>query len=95
MADNSVMHNVSQVGEYGKRLDRFAKDMRRAFSELERNTDTIGNIWNDDQFQKFHDEFKQNIKRSILESATKMEVQANYIKKIIELQRQIQQLKNH
>lgn len=95
MADNSIMTNISAVQNYGKDLDRFAKDLRRLFNDLEKRTDAIGNIWKDDQFKKFHEEFKQNIKKYVLESATKMELQANYISKIIELQRQIQQTKNY
>ena len=95
MADNSIMTNISAVQNYGKGLSDFAKQLQGKFKDLERATDAIGNIWNDDQFKKFHDEFKQNIKKSILEATTKMELQANYIKKIIELQRQIQQTKNY
>lgn len=93
MADNSIMGNVSQVEAYGKNLDNVQKQMREIFKKLQQQTKSIGNVWKDDQFKNFEQEFNQVIVKNMNEATIKMELMANYVKKIIELQRQIQSQK--
>lgn len=93
MADNSIMGNVSQVEQYGKNLDNVQKQMREIFKKLQQQTKSIGNVWKDDQFKNFEQDFNQTIVKSMNEATTKMELMAIYVKKIIEHQRQIQSLK--
>lgn len=90
MADNSIMGNVSQVEQYGKNLDNVQKQVREIFKKLQQQTKSIGNVWKDDQFKNFEQEFNQTIVKNMNEATIKMELMANYVKKIIELQRQIQ-----
>jgi len=90
MADNSIMQNVSQVEQYGKNLQQVQLQVREIFRKLSAQTKTIGNIWRDDQFKNFEADFNQNIVKSVNEMTIKMENEANYIKNVIALQRQIQ-----
>lgn len=84
------MGNVSQVEQYGKNLDNVQKQVREIFKKLQQQTKSIGNVWKDDQFKNFEQEFNQTIVKNMNEATIKMELMANYVKKIIELQRQIQ-----
>jgi len=90
MADSSIMGNVTQVENYGKNLQEVQQRVRDIFKKLQSQTKTIGNVWRDDQFKQFEDDFNTNIVRAINEVTLKMENEARYIKGIVELQRQIQ-----
>lgn len=90
MADNSIMSNVTQVEQYGKNLQQVQQQLREIFKKLQAQTKTIGNVWKDDQFKNFEADFNQNIVKAVNEMSIKMENEANYIKNVIALQRQIQ-----
>lgn len=90
MADNSIMSNVTQVEQYGKNLQQIQQQLREIFKKLQAQTKTIGNVWKDDQFKNFEADFNQNIVKAVNEMSVKMENEANYIKNVIALQRQIQ-----
>ncbi len=93
MADNSVMVNISSVEQYGKNLQKIQMDVRTIFKKLQAQTKSIASVWKDDQFKNFENDFNQNIVKSINEITVKMENEANYIKNIVALQRQIQSQK--
>lgn len=93
MADNSMMGNVSQVEQYGKSLGQVQQQMREIFKKLQRQTKSIGNVWKDDQFKNFEQEFNQTIVKNINETTTKMELMSNYVKKMVEIHRQAQNQK--
>ena len=93
MADNAIMTNVSQVEAYGKNLNQVQLQMRDIFRKLQQQTQSIGNIWKDAQFQMFEQRFNQDIMKKIIEITFAMEQQANYIKGAVELQRSYQNLK--
>jgi len=93
MADNSMMGNVSQVEQYGKSLGQVQQQMREIFKKLQQQTKSIGNVWKDDQFKNFEQEFKQTIVKNINETTTKMELMSNYVKKMVEIHRQAQNQK--
>ena len=90
MADNSVMRNVSQVEQYGKNLQQVQLQVREIFKKLQAQTKSIGSVWQDQQFKNFEADFNQNIVKAVNEMTVKMENEANYIKNVIALQRQIQ-----
>ena len=90
MADNSIMSNVTQVEQYGKNLQQIQQQLREIFKKLQAQTKTIGNVWKDDQFKNFEADFNQNIVKAVNEITIKMENEANYIKNVVALQRQIQ-----
>lgn len=90
MADNSVMKNVSQVEQYGKNLQQVQLQVREIFKKLQAQTKSIGSVWQDQQFKNFEADFNQNIVKAVNEMTVKMENEANYIKNVIALQRQIQ-----
>ena len=90
MADNSMMGNVSQVEQYGKSLNQVQQQMREIFKKLQQQTNSIGNIWKDDQFKNFEQEFNQTIVKNVNEVTTKMELMSNYVKKMVEIHRQAQ-----
>ena len=93
MADNSMMGNVSQVEQYGKSLNQVQQQMREIFKKLQQQTKSIGNVWKDDQFKNFEQEFNQTIVKSINETTTKMELMSQYVKKMVEIHRQAQNQK--
>ena len=93
MADNSMMGNVSQVEQYGKSLNQVQQQMREIFKKLQQQTQSIGNIWKDDQFKKFEQEFNQSIVKNINETTIKMELMSKYVKKMVEFHRQAQNQK--
>lgn len=93
MADNSMMGNVSQVEQYGKSLGQVQQQMREIFKKLQQQTKSLGNVWKDDQFKNFEQEFNQTIVKNINETTTKMELMSNYVKKMVEIHRQAQNQK--
>ena len=93
MADNSIMTNISAVQNYGKNLQKAQQQILQITQQVKKQTESIGNIWKDDQFQKFNADFNENIFKPIMKAAAMMENEAHYIEKTVELQREIQKLK--
>ena len=93
MADNSIMTNISAVQNYGKNLQKAQQQLLQITQQIKKQTESIGNIWKDDQFQKFKLDFDENIYKPVIKATTLMENEAHYIEKTIELQREIQKLK--
>ena len=93
MADSSMMGNVTQVEQYGKSLDQVQQQMREIFKKLQQQTNSIGNIWKDDQFKNFEQEFNQTIVKNVNEVTAKMELMSHYVKKMVEIHRQAQSQK--
>jgi uncharacterized protein YukE len=93
MADNSIMTNISAVQNYGKNLQKAQQQLIQITQQIKKQTESIGNIWKDDQFQKFKLDFDENIYKPVMKATTLMENEAHYIEKTIELQREIQKLK--
>lgn len=93
MADNSMMGNVTQVEQYGKNLGQVQQQTREIFKKLQQQTKSIGNVWKDDQFKNFEQEFNQSIVKSINEVTTKMELMSHYVAKMVEIHRQAQNQK--
>lgn len=93
MADNSVMKNVSQVEAYGKNLGKVQQQMREIFKKLQQQTKSIGNIWQDDQFKSFEQEFNHTIVKNINETTLKLELMSHYVAKMVEIHRQAQSQK--
>lgn len=54
MADNSIMTNISAVQNYGKNLQKAQQQLLQITQQIKKQTESIGNIWKDDQFQKFN-----------------------------------------
>ena len=93
MADNSIMTNITAVQNYGKNLETAQKQILQITQQIKKQTESIGNIWKDDQFQKFNQDFNENIYKPVMKAAALMENEAHYIQKTVELQREIQKLK--
>ena len=93
MADNSVMTNISAVQNYGKNLQKAQQQILQITQQVKKQTESIGNIWKDDQFQKFRTDFDENVYKAVMKAAALMENEAHYIQKTVELQREIQKLK--
>ena len=93
MADNSVMTNITAVQNYGKNLEKAQQQILQITQQIKKQTESIGNIWKDDQFQKFNQDFNENIYKPVMKAAALMENEAHYIEKTVELQREIHKLK--
>ncbi len=93
MADNSMMGNVTQVEQYGKNLGKVQQQTREIFKKLQQQTQSIGHVWQDDQFKNFEQEFNQSIVKNINEITMKMELMSDYVAKMVEFHRQAQNQK--
>lgn len=93
MADNSIMTNITAVENYGKNLQKAQEQLIQITQQIKKQTESIGNIWKDGQFQNFRNDFNENIYKPVMKAAAMMENEAHYIKKTVELQREIQKLK--
>jgi hypothetical protein len=93
MADNSLMGNVTQVENYGKKLKKGAEDMRRQFKQLQQETRNVGGVWTDAQFQNFENIFNREIVRNVDKMCTQMDIMSDYVKKMVEWHRRAQQEK--
>ena len=93
MADNSIMTNISAVENYGKNLQKAQQQILQITQQIKKQTESIGNVWKDSQFQKFNADFNENIYKPVMKAAAMMENEAHYIEKTVELQREIQKLK--
>lgn len=93
MADNSIMGNVTQVEQYGKTLGNVQQQTREIYRKVQQQTKSIGNVWKDDQFKKFEEEFNQSIVKNINEITAKMELMSKYVAKMVEIHRQAQSQK--
>ena len=87
------MTNISAVQNYGKNLQKAQQQLIQITQQIKKQTESIGNIWKDDQFQKFNQDFNENIYKPVMKAAALMENEAHYIQKTVELQREIQKLK--
>jgi hypothetical protein len=88
-ADDSVMKNISQVENYSKNLKKAQDDLRRAIDIIRKQTEQIGHVWKDKQFESFQNDFDHNIKDPVLKAAMMIDAESDYIKKLIDLHRQI------
>lgn len=88
-----MMGNVTQVEQYGKALDNVQKQTREIYKKLQQQTQAVGNVWRDDQFKNFEQEFNQNIVKNVNEMTAKMELMAKYVAKMVEIHRQAQSQK--
>ena len=93
MEDNSVMTNISAVQTYGKNLQKAQQQLLQITQQIKKQTEAIGNIWKDEQFQRFNQDFNENIFKPVMKATTMMDTEAHYIEKTVELQREIQKLK--
>ena len=93
MADNSIMTNISAVQNYGKNLQKAQQQILQITQQIKKQTESVGHVWKDDQFQKFNADFNENIFKPVMKAAAMMENEAHYIEKTVELQREIQKLK--
>lgn len=93
MADNSVMTNISAVESYGKNLQKAQQQILQIIQQVKKQTESVGNVWKDRQFQRFNGDFNENIFKPVMKAAAMMENEAHYIEKTVQLQREIQKLK--
>ena len=93
MADNSIMTNISAVQNYGKNLQKAQLQILQITQQIKKQTESVGHVWKDDQFQKFNADFNENIFKPVMKAVALMENEAHYIEKTVELQREIQKLK--
>ena len=91
MADNSVMHNIGMVEQFGKNISTVNMQQMEIFKKLQKQLQSIGNVWQDDMYDRFADDFNQDIMKNIQEISAKLELFAKYVEKQCELQRMTQQ----
>ena len=93
MADNSSMTNVSQVEQYGKNLAQVNQQMLQIFKKMREQTRTVGYSWKDDQYDRFAQDFDNDIMKNVQEISAKLELFSKYVAKMVEIHRMAQQQK--
>lgn len=93
MPNDSSIKSISQVEQYGKNIKAVNDQMEQLFEKLGKQTEEIGSVWNDSQYEQFRQDFRQDIMVKIKEVSAKMLTFSDYTKRICELHRQVQSLK--
>lgn len=92
MADSS-MKNIGAVEQYGKNIANINQQVVQIFTKLRQQTDNIKTSWDDDMFNRFQQDFDQDILKKIHEISAKMEVFAKYVEEMCKIHRMAQQQK--
>ena len=92
MADSS-MSNIGAVETYGKNLANVNQQMIQIFQKIRQQTDSLRTSWNDDQFDRFRQDFDQDIMKKIREISVKMEMFSKYVEEMCKIHRMAQQSK--
>ena len=92
MADSS-MSNIGAVEQYGKNLANVNQQMIQIFQKMRQQTDSLRTSWNDDQFDRFRQDFDQDIMKKIREISVKMEMFSKYVEEMCKIHRMAQQNK--
>lgn len=92
MADSS-MTNISAVESYGKNLNNISQQMVQIFTQLKQQTDSVGQYWNDKQYQQFRQDFSTDIMKDVQEISARMNIFCKYIEEMCKIHRMAQNQK--
>lgn len=92
MADSS-MTNISAVESYGKNLSNISQQMVQIFTQLKQQTDSVGQYWNDKQYQQFRQDFSTDIMKDVQEISARMNIFCKYIEEMCKIHRMAQNQK--
>ena len=92
MADSS-MRNIGAVEQYGKNLTNVNQQMKQIFTEMRKQTQSLGSYWDDEMYEHFRQDFDQDIMKKVQEISVKMEVFAKYVEQMCSIHRMAQQQK--
>ena len=87
------MSNIGAVEQYGKNLANVNQQMIQIFQKMRQQTDSLRTSWNDDQFDRFRQDFDQDIMKKIREISVKMEMFSKYVEEMCKIHRMAQQNK--
>ncbi len=87
------MSNIGAVETYGKNLANVNQQMIQIFQKMRTQTESLRNAWNDDQFDRFRQDFDQDIMKKIREISVKMEMFSKYVEEMCKIHRMAQQNK--
>ena len=87
------MSNIGAVETYGKNLANVNQQMIQIFQKIRQQTDSLRTSWNDDQFDRFRQDFDQDIMKKIREISVKMEMFSKYVEEMCKIHRMAQQSK--
>jgi uncharacterized protein YukE len=92
MADSS-MTNISVVESFGKNLENINQQMNQIFAKMKQQTHDVGNYWKDDMYEKFRQDFDQDILKHAQEISMKLELFSKYVERQCQFHRMAQQNK--
>ena len=92
MADSS-MTNISVVESFGKNLENINQQMNQIFAKMKQQTHDVGNYWKDDMYDKFRQDFDQDILKHAQEISMKLELFSKYVERQCQFHRMAQQNK--
>ena len=65
------------------------------FQKMRHQTDSLRTSWNDDQFDRFRQDFDQDIMKKIRDISVKMEMFSKYLEEMCKIHRMAQQNKHY
>ena len=92
MAD-SVMTNISMVEQYGKNINNVNQQMLQIFQKMKQQTNCGGRVWKDDMYDRFRQDFDQDVMKKVQEISMKLEMFSKYVEKQTQFHRMAQQNK--
>lgn len=88
MADSS-MTNISVVESFGKNLENINQQMNQIFAKMKQQTHDVGNYWKDDMYEKFRQDFDQDILKHAQEISMKLELFSKYVERQCQFHRMV------
>ena len=90
MAENSVMHNIGAVEQFGKNIANINAQQMQIFKKLQNQVKQIGTVWQDDMYNRFAEQFNQDIMKKVQEINVTLDMFAKYVQKQCEFHRMAQ-----
>ena len=87
------MTNISVVESFGKNLENINQQMNQIFAKMKQQTHDVGNYWKDDMYDKFRQDFDQDILKHAQEISMKLELFSKYVERQCQFHRMAQQNK--
>lgn len=90
MADSAII-NVSEVEQFGKALKQVGQQQTELYERLKQQTEVLGNYWQDDSYDKFNEQFHQDIMKKVKDISMKLELFSVYVEKQCQFHRMAMQ----
>jgi uncharacterized protein YukE len=63
MSNNGAQINIKALMEFNKTLANFSNKLKESHDVMNRSIDQLGNVWQDDKYTEFKNEFNMHFKK--------------------------------